>query len=68
MEPQTKWRMFAGALILGLIIGGAAGYYFGLQQGESRAQRTATPTTASTNPLGDVSTNPLENVKTNPFE
>lgn len=58
--------MIAGTLVVGLLAGGAAGYYVGYDQGwEGAVAEVAS--TETVNPYADVQTNPLENVKTNPY-
>lgn len=64
--------------IIGLAIGGLAGWLWGSYQtiqsinaqiAAQLAEESADPLEdVSTNPLENVSTNPYENVKTNPFE
>lgn len=69
----------SGALLIGLILGAAAGYYGGqfqtimektateMQTTQAQTQeQAATDATAST--YGEVDTNPLQDVQTNPFE
>ncbi|MES2006684.1 MAG: hypothetical protein V4436_01085 [Patescibacteria group bacterium] len=77
-HPHTA-AIVSGALLIGLILGAAAGYYGGefkrmmdsttLQTQETQqetAQEQDTDATAST--YGEVETNPLQDVQTNPFE
>ena len=71
MQPENHWGMAAGALIVGLILGSAGGYYYAAtyaqQPAQSAAQTTETTQTADT-AAADVQTNPYADVKVNPFE
>jgi hypothetical protein len=82
MDPQKiesphHEKLLIG-IVVGLLLGGAGGYYAGWLLGEQDGMAKAndaiqqqTPTveaSAQTNPLEDVQTNPLGNVKVNPFE
>ena len=77
LESPHHEKLFIG-IIVGLLLGGAGGYYAGWIMAQTKAVENAMATTpaptvqanaqAQTNPLEDVKTNPLEDVKTNPFE
>jgi uncharacterized protein HemX len=68
-----------GALLIGLLLGAAAGYYGGkfqdameqtalqIQDTQAQAQDQA-QTDATASSYSDVSTNPLDGVQTNPFQ
>ena len=86
MDPQTletphHEKLFIG-IIVGLLLGGAGGYYAGWLMGQAQGIESATQTMqeqmptapvqthaqVQDNPLQNAQTNPLDGVKTNPFE
>lgn len=69
MQPDNHWSIAAGALIIGLVLGGAGGYYYATAYAQKPAAQSAAQSDATTaNSYTDVQTNPYENVKVNPFE
>lgn len=62
--------MLGAALFVGLLVGGAGGYYLGFDHGWERAvaESEQTESTVTVNPYADVETNPLKDVQTNPYE
>lgn len=65
-QHMSPLLAFAGIAVVALLIGGAAGYYVGLDQGAARAA-AATAQQAQENPYADVDSNPLGEVRTNPY-
>ena len=69
MQPENHWGMAAGALILGLILGSAGGYYYAATYAQKPVTESAAQTTETADTAGaDVQTNPYADVKVNPFE
>ncbi len=71
MEQDTGMTKMIIGVFIGLLVGGAGGYYVGNMAGAPSIaeQEAANPLADVTiNPLEDVKTNPLEDAKTNPFE
>ena len=75
MQNGKQGLVLTVVALVGLIIGGAGGYYVGYDNGleGATAQQEAAVeqnpfADVETNPLENVEANPLENVKTNPFE
>lgn len=67
-EKKSSLLFIAGALVVGVLAGGAAGYYLGYDRGwEGAVAETTANTAQASNPYANVQTNPLENVKTNPY-
>ena len=60
--------MAAGALIVGLILGSAGGYYYAATYAQQPAQSAAQTTETGDTAGADVQTNPYADVKVNPFE
>lgn len=63
--------MLGAALFVGLLVGGAGGYYFGYDQGWEGAVAKDAKVHAeevTVNPYAEVETNPLKDVKTNPYD
>lgn len=63
--------MLGATLLVGLLVGGAGGYYFGYDhgwEGAVAADAKVHEEEAIVNPYAEVETNPLKDVKTNPYE
>ncbi len=69
MQPDNHWSIAAGALLIGLILGAAGGYYYATAYVQKPAAQSAPQSDATTaNSYTNVQTNPYKNVKVNPFQ